>query len=1068
MRPRASVLAAALLLAATVSLLLSQKPAATSKPSPADLEETLWQYRNLGKAFYENPTTQVEAVDQFAAALKLKPDSVRERLNYALALLRAGKNKEAVAELEAVQKKAPQLPHTYFNLGIYYKREGDAEKAIEQFRQMTKLVPDEPITHYNLGVLYKQSGDNAQALTEFERATGLSPALAAPHFQLYNAYRLAKRPEDAAREIAIFQQLKKLQEGAAVPEDMEWSDYAEIYDPLDATPADKIVPAKLTFRESKWNVTMDAATARLQAIKSGAAQHILLTSKQGATVATVTGTIVANEGLSQLKDFVSATVFDANNDGQQDLCIITKAGASLWRNKDGHFSKVSDLASGTFVQALALDFDHDYDLDLVLLGPDSKLLRNESEAGFADRTSMFPFIKANAVDGVVIRSVADSKGVDLVVTFSDHETVLYRDRLVGQFEATPLPLVSQGATDLRAADWDQDGGLDLFYRADGAVTALHNQRGVFTPLRTMKTPGGYALADLDRSGREYFLNGTQTIELRAPGNETPSAGIAAVLPIDLNSDGLIDLITVANDGAVQARTNTTITSNAWVRIDLLGVKNLMLAPYAEVEVKAGTLYQKRVFDGRPLTFGLRRHQRIDTVRITWPNSLIQNEMKQAVNKPLMYKEAQRLSGSCPMIYTWDGEKLNFITDVLGVAPLGAMSGDGQYFPTDHDEYVQIPGSLLKNDQGHYRLRITEELGEVSYLDQLQLLAVDHPADVEIFSNEKWKSPPYPEFRLFGVKQRIYPVGATDQAGHNMLPNVIRKDRRYADGFTRTFQNTAEPHYLELDFGHAAPSGNAVLILNGWVDWADGSTFLNRAQAGNYALQPPSLQMQDAQGRWITTIEDMGMPSGKTKTFAVDISGKWPSKSRKIRITTNMCVFWDEVFLGEDPGPPSVRVTKVPLVSAQLGFHGFSKSTIDPERKQPERFDYSPATFTSLWNPTPGNYTRYGDVRGLVSDADDRLSIMGSGDEVRLDYDAQAIAAVPAGWTRDFQLLVEGWAKDGDANTAYSQNVEPYPFHGMKTYPYSKGETYPARPELEAWRKEYNTRPGLKLIRPLSH
>ncbi|HEV8039230.1 MAG TPA: hypothetical protein VGP62_10240, partial [Bryobacteraceae bacterium] len=69
------------------------------------VEERLWQHRNLGKAYYENQTTYVQAVAEFQKALLLAPNSVRERLNYGLALLRAGRTKEGVAELEKVQKQ---------------------------------------------------------------------------------------------------------------------------------------------------------------------------------------------------------------------------------------------------------------------------------------------------------------------------------------------------------------------------------------------------------------------------------------------------------------------------------------------------------------------------------------------------------------------------------------------------------------------------------------------------------------------------------------------------------------------------------------------------------------------------------------------------------------------------------------------------------------------------------------------------------------------------------------------------------------------------------------------------
>ena len=204
-------------------------------------DERLWQLRNLGKAFYENPTTQTQAVEQFRQALALAPGSVRERVNYGLSMLRAGKVAEGIAELERAQKQDPKLPHTWFNLGVAYKRQGDFDRSLAQFEPMTKLVPDEPVTHYQLGTLYKLKGDTAAAVREFETARRLSPRMAAPHFQLYGLYRQAERTSDAAAELEVFQRLKKEQEGAAVPEDMEWSYYSEIYDP---PPAPGAAPAE--------------------------------------------------------------------------------------------------------------------------------------------------------------------------------------------------------------------------------------------------------------------------------------------------------------------------------------------------------------------------------------------------------------------------------------------------------------------------------------------------------------------------------------------------------------------------------------------------------------------------------------------------------------------------------------------------------------------------------------------------------------------------------------------------------------------------------------------------------
>ena len=433
---------------------------------------------------------------------------------------------------------------------------------------------------------------------------------------------------------------------------------------------------------------------------------------------------------------------------------------------------------------------------------------------------------------------------------------------------------------------------------------------------------------------------------------------------------------------------------------------------------------------------------------------------------LSFQEAQRLSGSCPIIWTWNGREFEYITDVLGVAPLGASAGDGTYFPTDHDELIWIHGESLRERGGQYEVRITEELSEVAYLDQVELIAVDHPASVSIFTNEKWKSPPFPEFRLFGSERRIHPRAARGPRGRDELRAVRRKDRIYTGGFQRDYQGVAEMHAVEFDFGDAAPHGRAVLVLDGWVDWADGSTFLARAQTGNAGLQPPRLEMRDERGAWVTAIEDMGMPAGKPKVIAVDLTGLWKSRSREVRIVTNLCVFWDEVFLLETNAPPPAKLASLSAGRAALRFRGFAEHRVHPRRLQPEEFVYGEGRPASSWNQTPGLYTRYGEVTELVTAADDRMVIMGSGDELTLLFDASALPALPAGWRRDFILKVDGWAKDRDANTAFSQTVEPLPFHGMSGYPYGPSERFPDTPAHRQWREKYNTRPALRLLHSL--
>ncbi|HXM42870.1 MAG TPA: FG-GAP-like repeat-containing protein [Bryobacteraceae bacterium] len=1031
-------------------------------------QDRIGRFRNLGKAFYENPTTQPQAVDEFKKALDLAPNSARERVNYGLALLRAGKTKEGIAELERAQKLDPKIPHTWFNLGIAFKKEGDYAPAVAQFEGLLRLVPNEPVSHYNLGVLHKLADKRDAAVREFETAERLNPNFAAAHFQLYNLYRQAGRAADAARELEIFQKLKVLTEGAAIPEDVEWSFYAEIYDPI--APRPESDPAPLPkFEDSKLADGFDPGTAGLLMLDAFGDHRpsVLAWSSSGAQLYRNGTAMVADSGLAGIKDIVSIAAGDYDNDGLPDLCIITTGGAALYHNQKGRFERSPiKLPAGHFSKAVWLDFDHDYDLDLILLGEDTALARNNGEAGFSEDTAAFPFVKGSAIDAAAIDLIADTNGADLAVSYRDRPGVLYRDRLLGRYEATPLDALPAGAKGLTAFDVNNDSWTDL--AADGLL--LLNHQGKLEPFRGLTAKGPLTFADLANRGIADMLAATGIYRNLGLDNfektrvEIPAA-VAAVAS-DFDGDGRADMALIAGDGSLHLLHNVTETHNNWISVGLNGIKNLKLAPFAKVEIKTGSSYQKRIYEGVPLEFGLDSYKSADAVRITWPNGLIQDETEQLVDKAIEYQEQQRLSGSCPMIFTWDGSKFRFITDVLGVAPLGAASGDGRYFPVDHDEYVQIPGEALHAVNGRYEIRITEELREVSYLDQVKLIAVDHPGGVEIFTNDKFKSPPFPEFRLFGVKRRVYPVRARDDQGRDVLPRLLSRDRTYPDGFRRDYLDVAELHHLDLDFGNAAPGNRAVLILNGWVDWADGSAFMAASQAKRDLLLP-YLQVKDAAGKWQTVIEDMGIPAGKPKTIAVDLSGKFLSASREVRIVTNLCVYWDEIFLSEEAGAPTVRLTEIGAESADLHFRGFSTPVIHPERKQPEGFDYARWMPVSMWNPTKGLYTRYGDVLPLIGAIDDRLAIMGSGDELRLLFPERAAGPLPPGWQRDFLLFVDGWAKDADANTAYGQTVEPLPFHAMSQYPYPAGEHFPNDAAHLEYRAQYNTRPALRLIRPLA-
>jgi hypothetical protein len=236
------------------------------------------------------------------------------------------------------------------------------------------------------------------------------------------------------------------------------------------------------------------------------------------------------------------------------------------------------------------------------------------------------------------------------------------------------------------------------------------------------------------------------------------------------------------------------------------------------------------------------------------------------------------------------------------------------------------------------------------------------------------------------------------------------------------------------------------------------------QAG-LSLTPPSLQVRDAAGRWRTAIEQIGIPVGRPQTVPVDLAGHLRPGEHEVRIVTSMRVYWDRIAVGRRAPAGELATMRLDPVMARLHARGFS-AEMRPDGTAPPAYDYSRVTPQSPWKVMAGDYTREGDVRELVVGSDDMFVIAQPGDEIALQFDASALAALPDGWTRTFLLVADGYSKEMDINSATPDFVEPLPFHRMTAYPYSAPERYPGTPEHQRYRETYNTRVVVKTVPPI--
>ena len=144
------------------------------------------------------------------------------------------------------------------------------------------------------------------------------------------------------------------------------------------------------------------------------------------------------------------------------------------------------------------------------------------------------------------------------------------------------------------------------------------------------------------------------------------------------------------------------------------------------------------------------------MRVLWPAGIVQAEPIGADTqkaRSLEVVELDRKPSSCPYLYTWNGERFEFVTDFLGGGEMGYQVAPGVYNTPDPEEFVRIRGDQLRARDGRYELRVTNELEETLFLDHLSLVAVDHPAGTDVFPREGMVSSPASGLQVETLRDR---------------------------------------------------------------------------------------------------------------------------------------------------------------------------------------------------------------------------------------------------------------------------------------------------------------------------
>jgi Tfp pilus assembly protein PilF len=1038
------------------------------------------------------------AAERLEKARTLKPDNSRIHVLLAILESNRGRFAEAINNLRKAIELDPKNLKALYMLAEETERQGDEASAGEVQKLLSQILEIQP---NNLAIqleatrIAAKQGDAETLKTMVarigERAAAWPPEVQ-QQFKVLQDAASGTDTRAAATRVAFLRNVLvrvpeyrnslsavKMQPG----EDAEpFTQFLRLENPIfTPAPPDEALAFNAEpiaeFQQTKWNwigaISLNGEGAPTVAVANG--REVRLAN--GATLPFPGGA----QATPPTPHGILAV--DFNYDFKTDLVLAGAGGLRFFRqDSPNSFTDMTaqtkltaSLMNSAYTGAWAADIEADGDMDIIVSALDGLTieLRNNGDGTFTEgrsfegSTGLRDFLWADVdADGDADAALLDSRGLQV-----------YANERGGQFRARAMPAEASTVKAISVADVNNDSKLDLLLlQPDGAIRRLSDKAEgqdweAAEIARASNSPATrdwlfqVFSTDLDNNGSlDLILSMHPPPTLLAPQTDNlvwlseangnfkqvePAREARSFSIADINGDGRLDLLGLSDDGRPLRLVNRGSKNYHWQQIrprakEATGDQRInSFGIGGEMEIRSGLLVQKQLITGPLVHFGLGEQTNADVVRIVWPNGSVRAEFDLKADETILAE--QRLKGSCPFLFAYDGHEMKFVKDAvpwssaigLRINTLGTARVEAT------EEWYKIGREQLAPRDGYYDLRITAELWETYYYDQLSLMTVDHPLGTEIFVDERFVIPPA-KLAVTTVKTPHKIARAVDDNGQDVTEVVSTLDEKYLDTFGRgQYQGITRDHYVEIDLGADAPqSGPLFLIAHGWMHPTDSSINVAISQGKNYKASPLSLEVPDGRGGWVVAKPNLGFPAGRKKISLFDLTGVFrPNTPRRLRLRTNLEIFWDKLEWAESLPDAELRTIRLNPDVADLHYRGYSVIN-QPNTSSPEVPDYNRlAASKQIWRDLVGYYTRFGDVRELLAQADDRYVIMNAGDEMTFRF--RAPASPPEGWVRDYIIIGDGWIKDGDYNSTFSKTVTPLPYHEKQEY-----TTTPARLEDE--------------------
>ena len=717
---------------------------------------------------------------------------------YNLGLLYKSSNspERAVDAFRRVTEIDPNDPDTWYFLGSVYAQLKQFPQAMDCFNHALKLNPYHASAQFGLARAYQQSGDSAKAKENLQRFQYITQKkLGTPISLAYGEqgrYSLTEQsplaPQKVPPQVPVQFVDVTAEAGLGFKSLNKGDDLAGYFGPGacvfdydgDGKPdifiADNGPQGGMALYHNLGNGKFEDVAKKagldpsLHAIACTAGDY----DNDGATDLAVSLSdrlmLLHNEKNGKFKDVTreagitsegpnAGLLFvDYDHDGDLDLYIaradrqtpiwheLDSVGRNaMWRNDgNGIFTNVtSDLGmTDSSFSAIGSDYNNDRAVDLIAPGPRKSaiILGNPREGKFVAKTPWTSQMKQAAI-AVAVLDFNHDDWMDLAFThFGEPSITLWRNNNDQSFDnwVFPTPIWAR-AFGLAAFDYDNDGWVDL-----AAVGETKDGKGEVRLFRNLG-PDGWKDVTADV--------GLDKIQLKGP---------RSIATADFDGDGTTDLLITQNHGPAVLLKNVGANKNHWLRLSLKGLNDNKSAIGTKVEVFSGGNRQKYEIYGSngylgqnstDMVIGLGHEKQADVVRMLWPTGVLQDEVEIAADQAQSITEIDRRGSSCPTLFAWDGKGYVLVADMLGAGAIGHWVAPNERNIARPVEYVKLDRSLQPKD-GQLSFRFMEPLEEAVYLDRVRLLAVDHPAALDVYPNEYFASnPPYPPFKVVFQPER---------------------------------------------------------------------------------------------------------------------------------------------------------------------------------------------------------------------------------------------------------------------------------------------------------------------------